>query len=713
MNQIEINGINTKNLKNIDVKLIKNTINLIIGPSGSGKSTLAYDSIAELGCHELYSMFADDISEPIYKISNYKNMIATVPIKQLNLNNNIHSTIGTYFAYNNSIIHIFSSILKQPESRFVLNKIDNLCDYCNGLGIVKEVDIYKAIDFNKPLSQNPFKCWNVYKDFYREIISEFCDDNNIDKNKTFFELNEEEKHKILNSVSDKKYKISYKKLNNKSSRTINFSGILSKKNMLVNHNISSKFYSDVKCAKCKGYKYNNEVNILKINGISIGDFMLMPFNKLHCVLDIFLLLTNNTKTILEINKIKTFIDKCIEFNLGHLHFHRNIPSLSGGELQRIRMVRVLNTQLSDLLIVLDEPLAGISRKERDIIFENIVKLSKKNTLLIVDHSDIFIKVAKNIIALGYSGGENGGYVIDSAKYITEQFKKRDFSPNKANDFYNICINSNIYSYSGVKIKLAKNSLNLIIGNSGVGKSTLLREYLPQFFDKYLYINQKPLNSNKFSNVSTILGIFTKTSEIYAKKFKKDKKYFSNQLGCLGACPSCNGDGFINFGREYLGLQKIQCDECSGTGFNKILNKYKINNKSIIDLWNSDLIQLKDFYKDLDKNIYNVLKNADELLIGHLKFGQNSVSLSGGENVRIKVLKHTNTSSSVVGIDEPFKGLNPEEIYKMLMFIDKLRQKNKTIIVVEHNLEIQSYFSYIVEIFNKNGVIAQSKNKNEK
>lgn len=201
---IKIWGIETNNLKNIDIQLELNAINLIIGPSGSGKSSLAYDTIAQIGQHEFMSIFADNISDPIYRVKGYKNMLASIPIKQSNYNNNTRSTIGTYFGISKSVILIYAAMLGHNEDFFVLNKEENFCCECHGLGVVHVLDQNKVINYDIPLANNPFKCWNRYKDFYQKIIQQFCIDNKIDIEKNFRQLTDLERDLILNGESEKK-----------------------------------------------------------------------------------------------------------------------------------------------------------------------------------------------------------------------------------------------------------------------------------------------------------------------------------------------------------------------------------------------------------------------------------------------------------------------------------------------------------------------------
>ena len=239
-------------------------------------------------------------------------------------------------------------------------------------------------------------------------------------------------------------------------------------------------------------------------------------------------------------------------------------------------------------------MAGLSGEEKKPIYDNVVSLSKKHTVVIVDHGDTFYKAADKIIALGEKGGNAGGKLIDVDSFLKKQSSIKKITPVAVGNQTKIKLKSCIYKYKGVDISIADNCMNLIIGYSGVGKSTLLREYLPQYFESYLYINQKPLLGNKNSCVATVLDISNKISELYAKKHKKDKKFFSNLTGNDGMCPVCAGAGYIEYGDDYHQSMRIECRECEGTGFNKILKKYKIKGASIFDVWKMTLDEAADF-----------------------------------------------------------------------------------------------------------------------
>lgn len=691
-NNIIVEGIETNNLKNIDIEIVKGTINLILGPSGSGKSTLAYDTIAQIGQYEYSSMFADDVSEPTYRVRSFNNMLPAVPIKQSNHNNNFHSTIGTYFGISRKIGLIYAAILGMEEDFFVLNKEGNVCEKCHGLGLVNSLDHNRIVNYNTQIKNIPFRCWNKYKEFYSQIICSYCDECEIDSNKCFKDLSEDEKQKLLYGISSKKYSVKYKKVGRLSSRTTKYYGVMLNHPMIPGYSIGKTFYSEFECSCCNGMKYNTEYLNYKVHDLSIGEFLTIDFEHLLPIIEMMIQEITDIQLRFAMSRVYGFVQKAVELKLGHLFFNRSIPTLSGGELQRLRLVQVFNTQLSNLLIVLDEPLAGLSRNEKPIIKRNVVELSKNNTVVVVDHGTAFLDVSKNTICLGESGGRNGGFVVDTDRYIKSQHTEIGFLAPKCDAIFALHTSIQVYQYTGADVEFALDRMNLITGDSGVGKTTLLREYFPQVIDDYLYINQKPMLGNKNSTVATALDIFTRISTIYGDRFNKDKKYFSNLTGNNGCCKKCGGAGYIEYGDNNSPLVRIECQECEGTGFNKDLKKYQIREKSIFEIWHMTIEEASEYYKGIDAKIFGMLCDAKAIMLGHLVLGQPTSTLSGGENIRIKMLKSIHSSAKVLGIDEPFKGLNNTEKTAVGVFLDSIRKKGKTIVVIDHSEDIEPFFS---------------------
>lgn len=704
---IEIKGITTNNLKGIDIRLKRNGVNLIVGPSGSGKSSLAYNTVAQIGLHELSSMFYDGTNEPDYSVESYSNMLVTVPIRQLNNNNNVRSTIGTYFSLNPCLAKIYSAILNLPYDYFVLNKTENVCPHCLGLGYIRQLDPVKLIDYDKTLEQVPIRCWNKHKDFYRQIIARYCEDEDISIQKSFRQLSNKEKQKILYGESKNKYSIKYKVTSHYSTRTTPYYGVMSGKPMLKSFSPSKDFFSELICKWCRGEKYEEGHRENTIAGLSIGELMTLSFNEvLKWVTDVRGQYKSSDIEF-SISQIEQFAQKAVELNLGYLFLNRTIPSLSGGELQRLRLIKVFSSQLSDLLVVLDEPLSGLSFQEKEIVYQNIKTLSKSNTLLIVDHHDLFVEDASSIIALGEGGGMHGGSLIDVGQYLKKQKLSLSIKVLPEEKIDVIRIPTNVYNFKGVDIRIAADRMNIIFGRSGVGKSTLLREYLIQYYDSYVYINQKPMTGSSNASVATSLDISGKLANLFAKTFDKEKSLFSNMASADGACKTCCGSGYITYGSKGQSQIVLKCKDCRGTGYDKKLNRYKIGKMSVLDVMEMSIDEATQFFESLEPGIYKKLSLAKKLLLGHLLIGQGISSLSGGENLRIKIIKHIEEKRKVFGIDEPFKGLNNEEKYEVARLLTGLTLQGKTVIVVDHEDDCFKYFSRCIELKNINGVLCDS------
>lgn len=705
---IIVTGIRTNNLKNISVRIKKHKLNLIIGPSGSGKSSLAYDTVAQIGMNALGAMYNDAVDEPQYRVDSFSNFIVTVPIKQINTNNNTRSSIGTYFSLSPCLVKIYASLLGMPYDYFILNKSENICPKCSGLGYLKILDPNKIVDFNKTLEQVPFRCWSRNKDFYRQIIRNFCDEEGIPSNTKYKDLTVEQQKKMLNGVSKQKYRIKYKVTNHYSTRTTNYYGPLSGEEMLKDFSPSAQFMSESPCNECNGEKYEIGHREYKICGLSIGELLNTPLEHISNWIMEVRSKYDCSNIEFSLSTLDSFIKKAVALNVGYLFLNRNIPSLSGGELQRLRLVQVFCTQLTDLLIVLDEPLAGLSKMEKTVVYRNVIQLLDRHTLLIIDHHDVFIKDAANIIALGEGSGIYGGNIVDANMYMEKQNIQVTTSPPPVDTCVRIIINNDVYSFKGVNLLIAQERMNIITGESGVGKTTVLREFLPRKLDNYVYISQKPLVGNSRSTVATYMNISNGISKYYARFFKKEISFFSNSSTGKGSCKFCGGTGFIQYGSDAQSQIELMCQDCNGTGFDKKLNKYLIDGKSIIDVWKMTISEAADFFENKNEKILQPLRIAQSLLLGHLNLSEKISALSGGENLRLRLIEvFTSSNGDVFGVDEPFKGLNNTEKQVIINAFNSLIDKKKTVIVVDHEEDIISSFSKHIELINENGVLIDS------
>ena len=204
---------------------------------------------------------------------------------------------------------------------------------------------------------------------------------------------------------------------------------------------------------------------------------------------------------------------------------------------------------------------------------------------------------------------------------------------------------------------------------------------------------------------TALGILDNITREFAKEFSKDKGFFSKLSGGKGACRSCSGVGYIDFGNDYRVRAQIECRECNGTGFSSKLQRYRIREKSILDVLLMTIDEASDYYHS-NRKIREILEQASEIMLGHLQIGQPTSTLSGGENIRVKILRAFSSTAKIYGIDEPFKGLCLTEVYRVIQFFNKLVEKKKTVIVAEHVEESFRFFTRKIRLIERNGKLVE-------
>jgi excinuclease ABC subunit A len=389
----------------------------------------------------------------------------------------------------------------------------------------------------------------------------------------------------------------------------------------------------------------------------------------------------------------------IELNLEYINLNRAIPTLSGGELQRLRFSKAINSQFSNFLYIFDEPSSGLHPNEWEDILNAIVKIkNKNNTIIIIEHNEVFKSIADKTFILG---GDNGGEIIKNSKNITNDinFKYSFFESNKQASIKNETYNNIKNLSTSIQIE---NTLTVICGKSGSRKTSFLKWILPKYCNNPTYLDQSPLKGNNYSILSTYLGIFDEIKKMYADETKLDIDYFSFHHSSMGKCNSCNGTGLL---KDEIDNTNTICPNCNGKRFSKLTLKYKVNDMNIYELLNltiNDLIQI--IPKELKKT-NKVLSFLQYINLGYLSLFREVSSLSGGEAQRIKIcnifFKYKRSRTFL--LDEPFRGLDYNSKYKLVQFLYQIINEGNTIFIVEHDIIAIKNSSYIIEFGPKSGI----------
>lgn len=698
MNRIRLNGVSTHNLKNIDIEIFKNTITAIYGRSGAGKSSLAFSSLYKL-CSDEFDALENGYGENYeYKIDSYSGIIPAIAIAQSNKNNNPRSTLYSYL----NIAQILSFIAKNnskniPDFKYLkINRADNECPVCKGLGEVTLVNLNTIVNESLSIEEKPFSIWKngTFSGLYHNLLLSYCQFENINTSIPFKCLPENEKRKILYGVTDFRLAFKFKYKGSIRQRRAFYEGVMiSAQNMMGQKSLGN---AEIKktCSECQGSRVNLNIyqnNNIQILGMEILEFLTHPFSE---ILDKIYNIPENDEII---RVLKSFC----EMGLGYLNFSRSIPSLSGGELQKLRFSRLLTSNISGILLVIDEISSQINREDFPKIFDKLKKLALNNTIVLIEHSPYFIEKADYKIHIGIEAGEKGGYICPSERISPI---KRNVQRRKTKKFihFNKVSKNNVNNQD---FDIPKGCLSVLTGPSGAGKSSIAKVIEER--ENAVYISQKNSNFSGRSVLASSIKINTLVADYYSKNTSMESKYFL--LSKDAGCKTCSGTGIIKYERGYEKDIYLTCPTCNGDLFDKKNEsvELKVNGLNIIQFYNMEIKALYLLLNEIDTPFNKTLETMVSLGLGHLQLKRKTQTLSGGELRRVKLCEHLSRqkeTKKILIIDEPVAGLDPETASKIAEYIYHKVPLFRAIILIEHRKEIIDYADYEIKIGPSSGIL---------
>lgn len=712
-NSIIIKNAHTHNLKNINVDIPKHKLVVFTGVSGSGKSSLLFDTVyveAQRQLIETFSTFArarlPKLSRP--DVDDIQNLSTAIVIDQKRMGNNLRSTVGTATEINTYLRLLFSRVGQPfigPSFLLSFNHPEGMCPHCHGLGKQIQVDVDLLLDKEKSIYEGAivYPGMQVGSWFWREITAIDL----FDVHKKLNDFSEAELHQLLYSEP-----IPINRTHGSGTYSKTYEGIARKLEKAVSgkaedeapedeKDIYKKYilYSD--CSYCNGTRLNERALSVKIKGISIAD---LCEKELHEVLQ-FLSSIDGEIAVPVMRKAQFLLEQLIEIGVGYLSLNRPVSTLSGGESQRVKMARQLDCSLVDMLYVLDEPSIGLHPRDTDKLLSILKRLRDNgNSVFVVEHDPEIIRAAEWIIDIGPKAGVNGGQLIYSGdpKGITEtssitgaflnNSEKVVFKRKLAKEFISI-ENARVNNLKNVSVKIPVGVLTCITGVAGSGKSSLIHQVFLKQFPNSIVIDQSAIGKSSRANPATYTGIFDLIRKEFASATSAEPSLFS--FNSKGACPKCNGQGLLSFELHFLDAVKIVCDECDGKRYKPEVLELKLNGKSIADVLDMSVDEACQFFTTakITKQL-NVLK---EVGLGYLKIGQSLSSLSGGESQRLKIASELHKAGNIYIMDEPTTGLHMSDILRLYGIIRSLVDKNNSVIVIEHNLDILKYADWIIDM----------------
>jgi excinuclease UvrABC ATPase subunit len=458
-------------------------------------------------------------------------------------------------------------------------------------------------------------------------------------------------------------------------------------------------YSD--CIYCKGTRLNERALSVKINGVSIAELCEIELSE---VLQFLKSIKDDIAFPVK-RKAQFLIEQLIEIGVGYLSLNRSVATLSGGESQRVKMARQLDCNLVDMLYVLDEPSIGLHPKDIVKLLSMLKRLRDNgNSVFVVEHDPEIIRAAEWIVDIGPKAGTNGGQLIYSgnplgigkSNSVTGEFlcrnEKTSVKRKQAKEFIAI-ENANVNNLKNVSVNIPLGLFTCITGVAGSGKSSLIHQVFLKQYPDSIVIDQSAIGKSSRANPATYTGIFDLIRKEFAKYTGADASLFC--FNSKGACPKCNGHGLLSFDLHFLDAFKTRCDECEGKRYKPDVLELKFHGKSIADILDMSVDEAYKFFSSA--KITRQLKVLQDVGLGYVKIGQSLSSLSGGESQRLKIASELHKVGSIYVMDEPTTGLHMSDILRLYNIIRSLADKNNTVIVIEHNLDIIKYADWIIDL----------------
>ena len=738
------------NLKNVSLKIPKHQITVFTGISGSGKSSLCLDTIAAESRRELNETFPSFVQQylPKYgrpKVERIEHMPVTIVIDQRKPAPNSRSTVATYTDIY-ALLRLLFSRVGSPfvgySDSFSFNHPSGSCPRCAGLGEIRELDIHKLVDFDKSLNdEDTIHYIAFHKGGWRWI--RYAHSGLFDLDKKIKDYSPEELDLFLNSPQ-----IRLKNPPANWPKTAKYEGLIPRMYRSIINSEEGRLHAAAinpmltmgVCPECGGSRLNARVRSCKIDNRSIADLLDMSISDALA----FVQSISHPLAVDIQRELSKRLQALVDIGLGYLSLSRSTSTISGGEAQRIKIARYINSPLSDMAYVLDEPSVGLHPQDIARLKRSLLNLRDHgNTLLIVEHHREIIALADHIVDMGPGAGSQGGYVTFEGSYsellqsdtVTgrmlrhqSQFKTKE-SLRQPQGWYQIT-DASLHNLKNLNLKIPQGVLTVIAGVAGSGKSSLMEHFLQaikqlspksesneselslpsrrdndseggtqalkqssnQAFTP-IFIGQHNIGINLRSTPATYLDISDPIRKLFAKASGKSIQLFS--FNSQGACPACGGKGIIVSDMAFMESIESVCDVCHGSRYNDEALSHRYKGKTIAEVMDLSIDEALSFFQG--QPFEPQLEALSKVGLGYLHLNQSMTTLSGGELQRIKLADNLYRKGELYIIDEPTDGLHLDDIQRLLALFNEMTDRGNTIILIEHSLDVMKNADYLIEL----------------
>ena len=726
---IRIRGARENNLKDVSLDIPKYKITVFTGVSGSGKSSLVLDTIAAKSRRELNDTFPTFVQQYLPKygrphVDSIEGLPIAVVIDQKKPAQNSRSTVGTYTDIYALMRLLFSRVGKPfvgYSDSFSFNHPQGSCPRCSGLGEIRELDIHKLVDFDKSLNDEDTIHYIAFgKGGWRWI--RYAHSGLFDLDKKIKDYSPEELDLFLNSPQ-----IKLKNPPSNWPKTAKYEGliprmyrsIINSEEGLLHAAVLNPMLTMGTCPDCGGTRLNPKVLTCKIEGKNIAEVCAMPISRLNALI-------KGLSDPLAVDMkaaIGARLTALEEIGLGYLSLDRPVGTLSGGEAQRCKIAKYINSSLSDVLYILDEPSVGLHNRDIERMKRSVRRLRDAgNTVLLVEHHPEMIRIADHIVDMGPGPGIDGGRIVFEGSYdellrsgtatgsmIGEPVPFKE-SPRPGAGSFRL-ENATLHNLKGISIDIPLGVCGVVAGVAGSGKSSLMECFRLAYPDpeKVVYISQKSIGVSLRSTPATYMEVAGDIRKAFAKAHKIKEEYFT--FNGKGACPLCGGKGVIVSEMAFMDAIETTCEACGGLRYAPEALAYTLKGplsevtpegvkESVHELNIAEVMDLSvrlasAFFRGTV--IEQKLKPLRDVGLQYLHLNQALSTLSGGELQRLKLASYLGVEGKIFVIDEPTDGLHTKDIRHILRLFDALVDRGNTVWLIEHNLDVIRSADWLIEL----------------
>jgi excinuclease UvrABC ATPase subunit len=709
---IEVRGARENNLKNISVDIPRRKITVFTGVSGSGKSSLVFDTIAAESQRLLNETFPTFVQNflPRYgqpDVDVLANLSTAIIVDQQRLGGNPRSTLGTATDIY-TLLRVLFARLGKPAVAHALalsfNDPAGMCPECEGLGRVSRIDIDELVDKTKSLEDGAIVFPPFHVGGYNWLT--FSKSGFFDLKKPLKKYTKEEWNKLL-YLDDAKIKV-----NTFGKTKSTYEGLIPKFKRLYLGKDAEKMLPHLRpsferivsggpCTACGETRLSEVARGCRVDGKNIAECSAMQVSELAP----FIHSLRAPKVAPLLARLSERLEHLVEIGLGYLSLSRETATLSGGESQRVKIVRHLSSSLTEALYIFDEPTIGLHPHDVQRLNKTLIKLRDVgNTVLVVEHKPEVMAIADHVVDMGPGAGRAGGTVVFEGPF--NELKKSDTLTGKhlskhqvpkekprAGKGHLVVENATRNNLRDVTVKIPKGVLTVVTGVAGSGKSSLIHGTLPKHYPDAVFVDPSLAAGSRRSNLATYSGVADAIRKAFATANKVQPALFS--ANSKGACPACEGLGVIYTDLQHLDPVAVRCETCEGRCFTDAVLALTLRGKNINEVLGLSVVDASSYFTE--KSILATLKALKDVGLGYVALGQRLNTLSGGERQRLKLAGELEKPSQIVVLDEPTTGLHMADVANLLALLDAMVDNGTTLIVIEHNLDVVARADWIIDM----------------